>query len=85
MSTLAKILFGDEFLELTMAGWEPSAPDLGTLASLANKLSAPPFYEYSPSHGSYGALLASKVQEKIGGKLEIPQVEEGKPDPGIVF
>lgn len=89
MKELARITFPDKsYISLTLEnGWQSSGKDCLAVpfAKLANPLSRPPFYEYSPSHGCYGPLLASKVQERIGGELTLPKVEQSKPNPDVVF
>ena len=87
MNFVAKINFGDESIQLNLDGrWHPSSEEVGSLAKVANVLSKPPFYEYSPSHGSYGPLLASNVVKKIGGEVELPPSDGGQePDPDVVY
>lgn len=83
---MVKIYFGDEYIELSLKGeWVPSDAFLRPLASIANVLSRPPFYEYSPSHGGYGPLLANQIAKRLGGKVSIPVSKEEKPPKDIVF
>ena len=84
MST--SILYGDERITLDESGdWQPSSDRVVSLASLASILSRPPFYEYNPSHGAYGPLLASLIVERIGGKVEIDRDGCELEPEGIVF
>ena len=80
------IKFGDDSIRLNLDGsWTPSTDNLTPLAKIAVTLSRPPFYEYSPADGAFGPRLAELVQSKIGGELDIPELDPSEPDPDIVF
>jgi hypothetical protein len=48
-------------------------------ASSARLKSHPLLYTYSPADGQPGALLAHRIAEGIGGKVELPEMPPGKP------
>lgn len=88
MKNIAEVWFGDSaWLSLNSDGtWESSENAL-TLSKLAAMLSRPPYYEYSPAHGAFGAYAASLVAKKLGGELFLPETEttDAPPEEGIVF
>ena len=87
MDHLAKVWFGDDWIGLRLDGtWEPSSTAVASLARMAVVLSQSPYYEYSPSHGAYGPLLANQVKEKLGGtRVQRLQQATGVPPAGVVF
>ena len=86
MKALARIHFGEESISLGFGGiWTASSAVVEPLARMATMLSQPPFYEYSPSDGGYGGLLAAQVVRKLGGRQELPEREEGPEPVGVVF
>lgn len=84
---MVRIILGSEWLELTPEGqWLPSTPGLASLARLATRLSAEPFYSYSPSHGAYGVLLAHQIAGRFGGKVQVDAAEQAQEQPhDVVF
>jgi hypothetical protein len=55
-------------------------PGLATFVDLANALSRPPQYVWSFADGRFGAAIASRVADALGGRAEWPE-----PDPGGPF
>lgn len=78
------IQFDGDYITLDKNGeWIPSSKNSVRDAQLANLLSKPPFYKYSPAHGGYGTLMAHKIVEKIGGKVILPKSKKSKP--GLIY
>lgn len=77
MNPVAKVYLAkhDATLTLSPAGvWSCDDEDLEPLVQWANIVSAPPYYDYSPSHGMYGARIASQVAMQLDGELWLAPV-----------
>lgn len=81
------VRFKRGWIEMQLDGtWQASGPDTEPFAKIATLMSQPPLYVYSPSHGSYGARIATKVAKAFQAKLVLPKVPtDEKPPEGIVF
>lgn len=84
---LVKVAFGEHDILLMPGGrWVPSDDEMTLLASMANVISVPPFYEYSPAHGAFGPRLAALVAEKLGGRTVFREIEEVlEPPDDVIF
>jgi hypothetical protein len=84
--SVARIFFGQEFISLGPDGtWEASSERARPLARIADSLSRSPYYEYRPSHGCYGPLLANRVARMLGGQVRLGSPPRGAPPPDVVF
>jgi hypothetical protein len=59
--------------------WSSSDASLGDVVAVANELSNPPSYDYSPADGHPGRQVAVAVHVSLGGVLSFPDLPEGEP------
>lgn len=71
------------YLVLKGKKWVPSDLGLEPYARIANLLSRPPLYEYSPADGAYGFRIGKIVADKLQGKLLLPKLEES--NEGVIY
>ena len=52
--------------------WTPDDPEYQPEANLADLLSSPPLYDYSPAHGQPGCMIGAEVAKELKGRVEFP-------------
>lgn len=83
MTWLAKIDIKGSKGGLVLApdwSWSTQDPKLAPLARELTVQSQPPYYSYSPSHGTPGHLLANRLASSLGKKVSFPS-PKGSGDP----
>ncbi len=72
MEWLARVHLPDGgILTLTGRGWAVDNPEYEPERLQAEFMSSPPLYEYSAADGAPGVLIAHRVAQKVGGRVEI--------------